>query len=62
MLNNILTLGQNFQEYFNARPKCLGQNMIWLVLKLYGLRFNDRPKLIYFEPMFLGLWLRVALE
>jgi hypothetical protein len=62
MLNNILTLDQNFQEYFNTRPKCLGQNMIWLVLKLYGLGFNARPKLIYFEPMFLGLWLTVTSE
>jgi hypothetical protein len=46
MLNNILTLGQNFQEYFNTRSKCLGQNMIWFVLKLCGLKFNAKPKLI----------------
>jgi hypothetical protein len=59
-----------FKEYkkghngFNPsiRPKCPSQNMIWFVLKLCGVGFNTRPKLIYFEPMFLGLWLRVILE
>jgi hypothetical protein len=44
MLNNILTRGQNFQKYSNTRPKCPGQNMIWLVLKLCGPRSNIKPK------------------
>jgi len=30
VLNNILTLGQNFQQYYNAKPKCPHQNVIWL--------------------------------
>ncbi len=30
VLNKILTLGQNFQQYFNAKPKWPHQNMIWL--------------------------------
>jgi len=36
--------------------------MIWLVLKLCGLGFNIKPKLIYFELMFLDLWLKVISE
>ncbi len=40
MVNNILTLGQNFQEYFKVKPKCSCQNMIWLVLKFCGSRSN----------------------
>jgi hypothetical protein len=62
MFNNNLTLGQNFQEDSNVKPKCPSQNMIWFVFKLCGVGFNIRPKLIYFEPMILGLWLRVILE
>jgi hypothetical protein len=30
--------------------------------QLCGLGFNIRPRFIYFEPMFLGLWLRVISE
>jgi hypothetical protein len=30
VLNNILTLGQNSQQYSNVEPKCPHQNMIWL--------------------------------
>jgi hypothetical protein len=40
MLNNILTLSQNFQEYFKIKPKCSGQNMIWFVLKFCGSGYN----------------------
>jgi len=60
VFNNILTLGKKIQEYFIIKPKCPSQNMIWLVFKLCGLGFNIMPKLIYFEPMFLGLWLKVT--
>jgi hypothetical protein len=28
------------------------------LVQLCGLGSNTRPKFIYFEPMFLGLWLR----
>jgi hypothetical protein len=30
------------------------------VAQLYGPGFNTRPKFIYFESMFLGLWLKVT--
>jgi hypothetical protein len=30
VLNNILTLGQNSQQYSNTKPKCPRQNMILL--------------------------------
>jgi hypothetical protein len=30
--------------------------------QLCGLGSKIRPKFIYFEPMFLGLWLRVILQ
>jgi hypothetical protein len=63
------TLSQNVQQYFNSQVKIfknilrLGQNakdqnMIWLVLKLCGSKFDTRTELIYFEPMFLACGLR----
>jgi len=37
VLSNILALGQNSQQYSNAKPKCPRQNMIWLNFVAWGL-------------------------
>ncbi len=41
VLNNILTLGQNSQQYSNAKPKCPHQNMIWLNFVAQGLTLGQ---------------------
>ncbi len=51
VLNNILTLG-------HAKMPMTKHDLA----QLCDSGSNTRPKLIYFEPMFLGLWLRVTLE
>jgi hypothetical protein len=55
MFNNILTLGQNFQKYSNVRRThdLAYAQTLWLKVL---------PKLIYFEPMFLGLWLTITIK
>jgi len=53
-------LSQNAQQNSNPRSKCSGENMIWLGLKFCGSGSNISPKLIYFESMFLGVWLTLT--
>jgi hypothetical protein len=41
VLNNILTFGQNFQQYSNTKPKCPRQNMNWLNFVAWGLTLSQ---------------------
>jgi hypothetical protein len=55
----LLTLGQNPQKYFNPKPKCSSQNLLWFGFIFCGLGSNTRPKPMEFYLMFLFLWSRV---